>query len=44
MKAAIRQGVKRVIYTSSATTLYQHTNEEIVLDENKWGAIEGNFP
>lgn len=44
MKAAIRQGVKRVIYTSSATTLYQHTNAEIVLDENKWGAIEGNFP
>lgn len=32
MKAAIRQGVKRVIYTSSATTLYQHTNSEVVLD------------
>lgn len=44
MKAAIRQGVKRVIYTSSALTLYQHTNNQIVLDESNWGTVEGNFP
>jgi len=32
MKAAIRQGVKRVVYTSSASTLYQHSHHEMVLD------------
>lgn len=43
MNAAIRQGVKRVICTSSASTMFQHTKDEIVLDESRWGVIEGNF-
>ena len=44
MSAAIRQCVRRVIYTSSASTLYKYSNAELILDETSWGIIEGNFP
>ena len=43
MMAAIRQKVRRVIYTSSATTLNQYSDKNLILDETSWGTIEGNY-